>query len=324
MLLIAYGTRPEYIKLKPVIEKLTIPYKVLFTGQHADIVPQDIADIEIKTHSHHINRLDCIVLNVLSTPGIWEGTDAVMVQGDTTSAFAVALAAFHRNIPIYHLEAGLTTGNMKDPYPEEFNRTTIDSICDVGFLIIGKPYSAPLPSFGVVISGQTSLDRLDGMKTSYGEDVICTLHRREKRGEIKEWFSAINHLALRYSYLNFVLPLHPSIKNNYSTILTNVNVCNPMSLDVFTEKLANARFVITDSGGVQEEACFLQKRAFICRQCTERVEDIGINSVLCGKPSELVESFDLYIDDYKLDNDCPYWFGNASDIVARTLNEDLQ
>ena len=133
MLLISFGTRPEYIKLKPVIESIKgkIPYKLLFTGQHVDLLSEidgDIQELEIENGN---NRLDSIVQSVMNNEDIFTDISAVLVQGDTTSVFAVALAAFHRKIKIVHLEAGLRTWNKYHPYPEEFNRCAVSRMADI-------------------------------------------------------------------------------------------------------------------------------------------------------------------------------------------------
>ena len=132
MILISYGTRPEYLKVKPVMDELDkdgIKYETLFTGQHLDL----INDVEINqsiTIHNGVNRLDAIVSSIMNNID-FRGIDYVMVQGDTTSAFAVALSAFHSGIKIIHLEAGLRTYDNNNPYPEEVNRKIISQIADI-------------------------------------------------------------------------------------------------------------------------------------------------------------------------------------------------
>ena len=127
MMLICFGTRPEWIKIKPVVDVIRndIPYKLLFTGQHLDIldsIDEEVTRLEV---SDGANRLDSIVQSMMNQEEIFEGITSIFVQGDTSSVFAMALAAFHRGIKIIHLEAGLRTYNKSHPYPEEFNRRAV-------------------------------------------------------------------------------------------------------------------------------------------------------------------------------------------------------
>ena len=134
MILMAFGTRPEYIKIKPLIKEMQgkIPFKLLFTGQHVDLLAnvedQDVIKLDIQDGS---NRLDSIVSSIMNQDDIFEGVDSVLVQGDTTSVFAIALAAFHRRIKVIHLEAGLRTYDRDNPYPEEFYRQCISKIATI-------------------------------------------------------------------------------------------------------------------------------------------------------------------------------------------------
>lgn len=137
MILISYGTRPEWIKIQPILKNLQSGYQLLFTGQHTDLIPDAEYDWELPFENVSESRLDDIVINVLTWLDqafhIVGEIDYVMVHGDTTSAMAVAMAAFHREIPVIHLEAGLRTYDLKNPYPEEFNRIMIDKIAEIYF-----------------------------------------------------------------------------------------------------------------------------------------------------------------------------------------------
>lgn len=327
MLLIAYGTRPEYIKLQPLFVFIKEPYRVLFTGQHPDLVDGD-ADIVLRIRQGG-NRLDTIARSILGRDHLFDRTSRLLIQGDTTSAFIMALTAFHRHVPVIHLEAGLRTYDVTNPYPEEFNRVAIDRMSSVLF--------CPTPSnkwnldregitTGVHVTGNTGLDSLKGLNTTYGDTVFCTMHRRENLPDMKDWFQVLTNLATTFRSLKFVLPLHPNpaILRLAPTLKDHVAVHMAMSHDNVLNILKDCRFVITDSGGVQEEASFLNKRAFICRKKLERTECVGKTSVHCPTPKVLLEEFYGHIDNYEVQAPCPYGDGHASERVANILEEDLQ
>ena len=248
-LLISYGTRPEYIKIVPLLEQLketSISYKVLYTGQQQDIVSSDIADIKIcwGNGDPNDNRLDSIIKHILNAEFIYDNIDYVLVQGDTTSAFAVALAAFHRKIPIIHLEAGLRTYEH-DPYPEEFNRTAISKMASIHLaptkLNRQNLIKEGIPKNKIYVTGNTVLDNLINIKTEYTSNVVITLHRRENHDIIPEYFKIINNLAINNKDLTFTIPIHPNPNvYQHKHILTaeNINVGEPMEYDSFIEELA--------------------------------------------------------------------------------------
>ncbi len=328
MLLIAFGTRPEYLKIKPVIELLpdTVPYKILFTGQHIDLIDglPDHRRIHIpeKLESYQ-NRLDTIICSILNDDRIFDDVTHVLVQGDTTSAFAVALAAFHRRLTIMHLEAGLRTYNTDHPYPEEFNRQSISSAASVHFCptrnavqnlvdeeVSGEKY----------VTGNTILDALVDIEPHYGDTVLVTMHRRENHEIMDQWFHAIEKLALKHMNLKFVLPLHPNPEvSKHSHIFNAVKVVPPMKYDDMIEEMAKSRLVITDSGGVQEESSFLKKRSVVCRKITERVEGLSDFHFLSETPDELEYIFDMVSSNYRIDMPCPYGDGTASKMIAELI-----
>lgn len=323
MLLIAYGTRPEYIKLKPLFGALDIEFRRLFTGQHEDIAGCS-ADVYLQIKQGN-NRLNDIVRSILEADFIFDGIDHVMVQGDTTSAFAIALAAFHRKIPVIHLEAGLRTHDISAPYPEEFNRVAIDRIASMHFCATENNrrnlQREGIDLGNVYITGNTGLDNLVGMAPEYGPTVFCTMHRRENHKKLAQWFSVISTLAACHDNLTFILPLHPNPHVQVARVYLSddIHVLSPLSHEDSLRLLEYCRFVITDSGGVQEEASFLNKRAFICRQITERTECIGKTSILCETPGKLLVKFREHINDYHVDEECPYGDGKASIKIANIL-----
>lgn len=328
MILVAYGTRPEYIKLEPLLYQFKVQAVqniVMFIGQHMDIVRND-ADIYVEVNSYQ-NRLDSIITSVLNKDYIFDDVGQVLVQGDTTSALAVAIAAFDRKIPVIHLEAGLRTFDIDSPYPEEFNRCAIDKIASLHFCATlgnrNNLINEGIDPYSIFITGNTALDNLTAINPTYDNIVFCTMHRRENHEILNEWFTAISALSDKFTDFLFVLPLHPNpdVKKNKKYLSHTIKVCDPLSHLDAINYIKRSKFIITDSGGVQEEASFFKKRAFICRGITERTECLGINSILCKTPNDLYEKFIDNIDNFEIDGFCPYGDGNASkkitEIIAR-------
>mgnify|MGYP003145329287 CR=1 FL=1 len=326
MLLITYGTRPEYIKVLPVInemKKRQMPYKTFFTGQHTDLLNKAEKPDYILSIQDGPNRLDSIVQSILNKEEIFDDIRCVMVQGDTSSAFATALAAFHRKIPVAHLEAGLRTYDKYSPYPEEFNRCAISALAEIHLCptIVSSTNLKKEGRNNIHIVGNTVLDNLNEVKTTTSNMVMVTLHRREKLDQIKEWFLAVNKLAKKHKHLDFILPIHPNPEvRKHSHILSNVKVVDPMGHTEFIENLSSCAFIITDSGGVQEEAAFLKKPCIVCRDFTERVEGLGVFSVLCKQPKELDGLIDWATSVDLEAPVCPYGDGRSAQYICDLLN----
>jgi UDP-N-acetylglucosamine 2-epimerase (non-hydrolysing) len=331
MILMSFGTRPEYIKIKPLIEAFEgrLPFKLLFTGQHVDLLSnvedQDVIRLEIKDGP---NRLDSIVSSVMNQNHIFEGIDAVLVQGDTTSAFAIALAAFHRKLKIIHLEAGLRTYDLHNPYPEEFNRQAVSRVSNIHLcptMDSAHNLSRELVKGRTYVVGNTVLDNLVDLETSKTNTVIITMHRRENHDKIAEWFEAFDNLAKTYhGEYRFILPIHPNPNvQKHRGLLKYVEVIDPLPYDEFLNLLASCSYVISDSGGLQEETAFLGKRSIVCRKVTERPEGLGSFSVLCETPLELFEHF--YVMKQKPDptEACPYGDGKSAQRIVSILEEEL-
>ena len=334
MILIAFGTRPEWIKIKPVVDKLRgrTPVGLLFTGQHTSLIDDSIKDYDCETiqiNDTRTNRLDEIVRDVLLQFPQHDTIDSVMVQGDTTSAFAVALAAFHRQIPVIHLEAGLRTLDKHNPYPEEFNRTAISALASVHLCpteTAAKTLLKSNPNDQIHVVGNTVLDHLVDVTPTLGDFVFVTMHRRENHAMMKEWFGAINDLArqqkLDYGGLGFILPIHPNPDvKKHSSLLKDVAVHPPLSHSDCIKYLSRCRFAITDSGGIQEEACFLKKKCIVCRKVTERVEGLDDFAFLCKHPDELSSLFNKIKSSSStlVDKPCPYGDGHSAEKIADIL-----
>ncbi len=326
MILYCYGTRPEYIKIKKLISLSgNIPHKVLYTAQHKDIV---LGDFDFKLDIENgLNRLDTIVSSILSD-GINEclqGIDYVLVQGDTASAFALALAAFHRGIKVIHLEAGLRTYDKMNPYPEESYRQFVSRIADIHLCpTVTNANNLHDEKVGgeIYIVGNTVLDNLDKENLSYDNIVLVTLHRRENHEEMGNWFKEIDSIASRYPELRFILPIHPNpMVKKHKHLLQNVEVVEPMNHNQFIETMKRCKLLISDSGGVQEEASFFNKKVIVSRKVTERTESLNIHSYLCPTHNELSLLFDRLIYDYKVDYECPYGDGFSSEKIIKILEQ---
>jgi UDP-N-acetylglucosamine 2-epimerase len=322
-ILFVFGTRPEFIKIKPIIDKYDGTYKVLFTGQHKDIAPKDVVDYELEIEEGP-NRLDSVVTSCLNSDKIFEGVEYVLVQGDTSSVFGIALAAFHRNIKVIHLEAGLRTWDKQNPFPEEANRQMVSSIAEIHLC----PTEANRQNLidervnGTIhVVGNTVLDSIDRDDCQYGDNVLVTLHRRENHHHIETFFKNIDAIAKKYPHLNFVLPLHPNPNvAKYKNIFEHVNVIAPLSRNDLITFLKTCKLVISDSGGIQEECSFLNKKVIVCRKITERNESIGTHSFLCPEPSGVSKIFDELINDFQVDEICPYGDGTATNKIIDILN----
>ena len=331
MILISFGTRPEYIKIKPLISALEgkIPFKLLFTGQHTDLLSnidyEGIMSLKIEDGD---NRLDSIVSSVMNQSHIFDGISAVLVQGDTTSVFAIALAAFHRKIKIIHLEAGLRTYDRDNPYPEEFNRQAVSRMADIHLCpteVSAQNLKNEKVQGTIHVVGNTVLDNLVDIVPTRTGAVVVTLHRRENHEKMAEWFSEIDKLAEKYEGIyKFILPIHPNPNvMKHKDILKHVHVSRPYQYDQFVILLASSAYVITDSGGLQEETSFMRKRSIVCRKTTERPEGLKEFSVLCPEPENLIPLFDEMIKKPEPTGECPYGDGRSAERIVDILLEKL-
>lgn len=331
-LLISYGTRPEYIKILPLLDQLDkqdIKYYVIYTGQHPDLVKTDIADIKLTmpTDKDKTNRLDSVVKHILSSDFIYDGITHVMVQGDTTSAFAVALGAFHREIPVLHLEAGLRTFK-RDPYPEEFNRSAITKLASIHFapttLNETNLIKEGISSEVIHVVGNTVLDNLVHIKPEYGNTIIVTMHRRENIKILAQYFEELNKIANLHKSADFLFPMHPNPAiQELRPLLTadNIKVVSPIPYHDFIKEVAKAKFIISDSGGLQEEASFFKKRIIICRELTERPEVLENFGFLCKHPKDLSLFFNKLKENYKVNAPSPFGSGHASEKIASIIKD---
>lgn len=338
MLLISYGTRPEWLKVKPVIEELkrrNLLFKTFFTGQHKNLVASE-ADFKMILHdSPNQNRLNHVLSSCLMMASFYfeENKDIthVMVQGDTTSALAIALAAFNCKRKIIHLEAGLRTYDKENPYPEESNRQLIARIADVHFCPTSISWfnlRNERINDEIHVVGNTALDNLVPYidKCENGDVILVTLHRRENHDKIDVWFEMIEYLANDWPHLEFILPIHPNPNvQKHKGILKKVKVVEPLEHFALLEILVKCRGVITDSGGLQEECSFLKKPCLVLRKETERPEALGKTSLLVKEPLDIVGAFYGHImvgGTNKInDDECPFGDGHSSEKIVDIIEE---
>lgn len=330
MILLSYGTRPEYIKIKPLIKELkttNIPFKVLFTGQHENISDGEY-DFKIDILDNGNNRLDSIVSSCLNLPNeYFDGVKYVLVQGDTSSVLGLALTASHRKIKIIHLEAGLRTYDKNNPFPEESNRRMVSVLADIHLCPTESNESNLCEENiegDIYVVGNTGLDNLVKYKKEceYSNKILVTLHRRENHDKLFDWFANLNSIANRYPEYEFIFPLHPNPEvQKYRLLLDDVTVIDPLSHEDLIKLLVKTRMVITDSGGLQEECSFFNKKCLVCREETERPESLGITSFLVKSPKQLDRLFRKHIVDYKISKESPYGDGTASKQIIKILKK---
>ena len=332
-ILICYGTRPEYIKVEPLISHDLSKYSnisTLFTGQHENIKtgtfePTYSLDIN-KTSSSRLNSVFSTITGSHPLDKILnEGFTHVLVQGDTASAFACALAAFNKGLKVIHLEAGLRTFDKNHPYPEEVYRQCISRIADIHLCAtncnLDNLLEEGLPAFNIHLVGNTVLDHLRSIPISYNNEILVTLHRRENHKIIPLWYKQIEDIAEKKPKLNFTFISHPNPRSKceLKKNLNNTSIINPMGHKDFINRISKCKFLISDSGGIQEEASFLKKRVIICRETTERAEALKSFHYLCKKVEDLPKIFDNTIRNYKPEAECPFGDGRAAEKILKIL-----
>lgn len=306
---VVVGTRPEAVKLAPVIRALslsrTLSPLVINTCQHREMVGQIFGDFGVTT-DHELNvmrpRQTLWGLTSRLTAALGEfftknPVDAVLVQGDTTSAFVGGLCGFYHRIPVGHVEAGLRSGDRYSPFPEELNRTMLGRVATWHFAPTEHArehlLSENVDPHSVYVCGNTVVDALHwmiarlqargGLADGPGGSrrrVLITCHRRENLGEpMAAVARAIARLAARHPDCDFIFPLHPNpcVREVVVPVLehlSNVHLGEPMNYDTFLSSLAGSHLVLSDSGGVQEEATSLGIPVLLLRRETERPEGI--------------------------------------------------
>lgn len=337
---ICYGTRPEYIKVKPVFDQMIREAEYfdpvyVYTGQHEDVrklcTPhKTIPQKQVGSY----NRLDQVVSNCLSYNLDMNQFDAVLVQGDTASAYAMALKAFHHNVPVIHLEAGMRTFDIQNPYPEEAYRQMISIISSLNLCptFKEKQYLKQENVPGLIsVVGNTVLDEIRKRKNNRSDNlVLITLHRRENEEYRTTILEHVNNVAKTMPDLQFQYLVHPKHRLDQDS-LTDLDSIECIYRNVerseFIDKLCDAAYVITDSGGVQEECSFLQVPCIVVRNELERTLCIGYTSLRIPpanfNAASLQGAIEHEQDHFKLNHPCPYGDGSTSIKVCIEIRKYL-
>jgi UDP-N-acetylglucosamine 2-epimerase (non-hydrolysing) len=356
---VCLGTRPEAIKLAPVIHALRdlrTPTTVISSGQHREMLDQmfehfDITpdvDLALMRREQSLGQLAARAMAHFDEALARVCPSCVVVQGDTTTALFAALAAFYRGIPVAHVEAGLRTLDLGNPFPEEGNRQIIGRIASWHFAPTQRAVDALLRegalSDRVILSGNTVIDAarwtarrlpLALRRTDVRRRILVTLHRRETQGERQRDISRmLRRLADRGDVqLTFPLHLSPAVRRSVLPELDDhpaVDLIEPLDYPSFIAQLASSDLVVTDSGGVQEEAPAFGVPVVVCRDTTERQEGVDAGcAVLAGSHADTIRHHVQRLLDDQLayrrmsDAGCPYGDGTAGAQIARRLTGDL-
>lgn len=358
-IMLVFGTRPEAIKMCPLVNELKTREKlqtiVCVTGQHRrmldmvlsafDVVPD--YDLSIMKNKQTLFDVTVDVLSGIKEVLEIEKPDVVLVHGDTSTTFSTALACFYMKIPVGHVEAGLRTYNIFSPYPEEFNRQAVSIISQYNFaptemskenlMREGKREET------IYVTGNTAIDAL---RTTVKEDyshselewardsrlIMITAHRRENLGEpMIHMFRAIRRIMIEYEDVKAIYPIHmnPVVREIAGVELggcDRIHIIEPLDVLDFHNFLARSYLILTDSGGIQEEAPSLGKPVLVMRDTTERPEGVEAGTLkLVGTDEEVIyQNFKELLDNSYLYNEMarasnPYGDGYASKRIADIL-----
>ncbi|MGN0334575.1 MAG: non-hydrolyzing UDP-N-acetylglucosamine 2-epimerase [Lachnospiraceae bacterium] len=358
--MVVFGTRPEAIKMCPLVAELKkrkgIQTIVCVTGQHRQMLDSVLEtfhvkaeyDLSIMQQKQTLFDITTLILNRIKVVLEKERPDIVLVHGDTTTTFSTALACFYLQIPIGHVEAGLRTYNLKSPYPEEFNRQAVGVLAALNFapttiardhlLREGKDPER------IFVTGNTAIDAL---KTTVKEDyhhplldwakdgrlILMTAHRRENLGEpMRQMFRAIRRVVDEHSEVKVIYPIHmnPIVREIANDIFDNhdrIRLIEPLDVLDFHNFMSRSYLILTDSGGIQEEAPSLGKPVLVMRDTTERPEGVEVGTLrLTGTEEEQIyrEIERLFgEEEYKKMSKAvnPYGDGNASIYIADIIEK---
>lgn len=324
-ILICFGTRPEYIKLLPVIKELErkeIPFKILFTGQHQD-AKFEYTDYKITMYDKFY-RLPSIVSDIMiHAPYIIDKFDVIIVQGDTSSALACALTAFYMNKTVIHVEAGVRTNNLHEPFPEEANRRLISQIATYHFCPTYDDSYNLMDQEHTFVVGNTVLDHLKDIETSYSDKIVVMLHRRENEKMIPAFLEAIDDWAYYNRDIRVVAVKSPNpAMNRGFKDLTSTIVKEPMDYKEFIKLLSEARFIITDSGGILDEAMFLGKKVILTRiASSSRVPYLGRYIYEALDECQLVQCVNRISRNFTIESCRAFGHGDSGEQIVKILQE---
>ncbi len=361
--MLIFGTRPEAIKMCPLVNALKkntfIKTVVCITGQHKEMLEQVMDVFQVKAdynlnimkQKQTLTEITSCILKRLQKVIIKEMPDLILVHGDTSTSFAAALAGFYEGIPIGHVEAGLRTYNMQSPYPEEFNRQAADLITELYFAPTERARDNLLkegkPSEKVIVTGNTVIDALHTtIKKDYKNEyiqwakgsrlILVTAHRRENWGSpMKNICLALKRIVYDFPDIKMIYPVHknPIVRETAYGILSGIErirLIEPLDVIDFHNFISNSYLILTDSGGIQEEAPSLGKPVLVMRDTTERPEGIIAGTLkLVGTNEETIyqETKKLLLDEqeyWKMSRKTnPYGDGKASNRIVKAIVQYL-
>lgn len=360
-IMVIFGTRPEAIKMCPVINALksqpTLQTIVCLTGQHKEMLLPVMQIFDLKAdynlavmqNNQTLSSLTNKLLNGLDKVFSKEKPDLVLVHGDTTSAFVASLVAFYHQIPVGHVEAGLRTYDLNSPYPEEYNRQAID--------LVSRLYFAPTDlakkqlvkegknETSIFVTGNTVIDALKTtVKNDYkhplidwlegSKGILLTTHRRENIGQpMKQIFTAVKRIVETHPDVKVVYPMHknPKVREIAVDVFNNherIKLIEPLDVVDFHNLMNNSYFIMTDSGGIQEEAPSLGKPVLVMRDTTERLEGVNAGTLkLVGtdieriffEANQLLTDINYYQKVSLINN--PYGDGLASERIVDVIKK---
>jgi UDP-N-acetylglucosamine 2-epimerase (non-hydrolysing) len=371
-ILIVFGTRPEAIKLAPVIKALkgerSFNVVVCSTGQHDEMLKQVInlfkinIDFDLSLMKKNQDLFDVTSSSINKLKSVFKKIkpDLLVVQGDTTTAFVSSLAAFYLKIKVAHVEAGLRSRDTYNPYPEEVNRKIISVLANLNFAPTNEAMdnliSEGIHNNKIFVTGNTVIDALLEVEKKLNENslvrktesliinyinndffekefILITMHRREKFGEkLKNILHQLKEMAEENKKYNFVYPVHlnPNVKRPVQNILSktkNFKLLPPLDYLSFTYLMSKCRFIISDSGGIQEECFVFKKPIIVLRDVTEREEALKAGyAFLAGKNKNVKEIFykiDKKVSEnfnfFKVKN--PFGDGKASGRIVKNIKQ---
>jgi UDP-N-acetylglucosamine 2-epimerase (non-hydrolysing) len=395
-ILVAFGTRPEAIKMVPVILELKknknyFDVVICVSGQHRKMLDSVlesfniVPDVDLNVMRYNQDLTDITSNILLGMRDVFKmfNPDLVLVHGDTTTSFATALSAFYHNIPIGHVEAGLRSFDLKSPWPEEANRVLTGRITQLHFCPTEKNMMnlkcEGVNENNVYVTGNTVIDALKIVQNRILSDkifsnncdmqlsangispdlihswqsgsrklVLITVHRRENMGTgFKSIFESIKKLAFKYQNLDFVYPVHlnPNVRRSLAEVFNydfeskvfldsehpnNVHFIEPLDYFPFVKMMMHSYVIMTDSGGIQEEAPLFGIPVFVLRNTTERLEAVESGTVkLLGTDSvTIISEVSKILDDYGKYQDMsakknPYGDGNAASHIVKVIQQHL-
>lgn len=334
--MIVFGTRPEVIKLAPVIRELrrrkNLITRICFTAQHREICNplmrffsiEPHHDLDVMTENQSLSEIATRTIARLDRVLDSDPSDMIVVQGDTTSAFAASLLAFYRRIPVAHVEAGLRTGDIYYPYPEEMNRRLISRVANLNFAPTERARKAlvkeAIPEESIWVTGNTVIDALHIATNAVRRSkrkvpqaasrrlILVTAHRRESFGRgIEEICLALAELHDRNPHIEIFFPVHPNpaVRKIAYRLLSGkerIVLSQPVDYLELVKIMDDCYLVLTDSGGLQEEAPALGKPVVVMRDETERPEIVEAGGAVLAGPhrKRIVETVERIISDRKV------------------------